>query len=65
MKLLAIPQFAELLGVSNACVRRWVLERKVSVVKVGRLVRIPATEFDRIIADGTRPARKSNEAASS
>jgi len=60
-KLMSIPQFAELLGVSNACVRRWVLERKVTVVKVGRLVRIPSTEFDRIVANGTRTARQSGE----
>lgn len=56
--LMSIPQFAELLGVTHSCVRRWVLERRVSVVKVGRLVRIPAAEFERIVAEGTRPARQ-------
>ena len=60
-KLLNIPQFAELLGVSSACVRRWVLERKVTVIKVGRLVRIPSAEFDRIVANGTRMARPSDQ----
>jgi excisionase family DNA binding protein len=60
-RLLNIPQFAELLGVSNACVRRWVLERKVSVVKVGRLVRIPTTEYERLVEEGTRMARRAGE----
>jgi excisionase family DNA binding protein len=60
-KLLNISQFAELLGVTHSCVRRWVLERRVGVVKVGRLVRIPMTEFDRIVAKGTRSARQGGE----
>ncbi len=59
-RLLNVSQFAELLGVSSACVRRWVLERKVTVVKVGRLVRIPSAEFDRIVSNGTRTARQSD-----
>jgi excisionase family DNA binding protein len=57
-KLLSIPQFAELLGVTCSCIRRMVLDRRLSIVKVGRLVRIPITEFDRIVAEGTRPARQ-------
>lgn len=61
MKLLTISQFALELGVTNSCIRRWVLERRVSVVKIGRLVRIPATEFDRIVAEGTRNARQAGE----
>lgn len=61
MKLLTISQFALELGVTNSCIRRWVLERRVSVVKIGRLVRIPATEFDRIVTEGTRSARHTGE----
>jgi excisionase family DNA binding protein len=54
--LLTIPQFATALSVTVACVRRWMIEKRVSVVKLGRLVRIPASEVDRLIADGFRPA---------
>ena len=61
MKLLSIPQFAEQLGVTDSCIRRWVLERRVGVIKVGRLVRIPAAEIDRIIAEGTREVRRASE----
>jgi len=56
-KLLTVPQFAEALGVTPACVRRWLLERKVASVKLGRLVRIPAREITRLTTDGLRPAR--------
>lgn len=55
--LLNVKQFAESLGVTCACIRRWVLERKLTTVKVGRLIRIPASETERLITDGLRPAR--------
>lgn len=55
-KLVSIPEFAELLGVTQSCIRRWILERRINVIKIGRLVRIPQTEFDRIVAEGTRAA---------
>ena len=57
-QLLSIPEFAKLLHVTTSCVRRWTLEHKISVVKVGRLVRIPASEFDRLVAEGTRTANQ-------
>ena len=56
-KLLTVTEFAEALGVTVACIRRWLLERKVAHVKCGRLVRIPREELDRIVQEGYRPAR--------
>lgn len=56
-RLLSVTEFAEALGITVACVRRWLLERKIARVKIGRLVRIPASELDRLIAEGTRPAK--------
>jgi excisionase family DNA binding protein len=64
-KLMNVPQFAELLGVTQSCIRRMVLERRLSVVKVGRLVRIPSSEYDRIVAKGTRRALASSEESES
>lgn len=55
--LLSVPEFAALLGVTPACIRRWVLERKIATVKLGRLIRVPASEADRLISSGLRPAR--------
>ena len=57
-QLLTVPEFAERIRVKPSCVRRWVLEKKLTIVRVGRLVRIPFTEVDRIIAAGTRPAKR-------
>jgi excisionase family DNA binding protein len=57
-ELLRCKEFAARLKITDACARRWLLERKIASVRVGRLVRIPATEVERIIAEGTVPARK-------
>jgi excisionase family DNA binding protein len=55
--LLSVPQFAATLGVTPACIRRWILERKITTVKLGRLVRVPISEVERLITAGSRPAR--------
>ena len=53
--LLTVDEFAGQLRVTRACVRKWILERRIAVVKVGRLVRLPASEIRRIIDEGSRP----------
>jgi excisionase family DNA binding protein len=55
--LLSVPQFASTLGVTPACIRRWILERKITTVKLGRLIRVPASEVERLVNSGLRPAR--------
>jgi excisionase family DNA binding protein len=56
--LLRVDEFASILGITPACVRRWLLERKISSTRIGRLVRIPASEAQRIVDSGFRPARQ-------
>jgi excisionase family DNA binding protein len=56
--LLSVVQFANALGVTPACIRRWILERKITVVKLGRLVRVPAGEIERLVNAGLRQARE-------
>lgn len=55
--LLSVPQVAERLSVTPACIRRWILERRVATIKLGRLIRIPTSEVERLLRDGLRPAR--------
>jgi excisionase family DNA binding protein len=59
-RLLSVPEFSESLRVTPACIRRWLLERKIAHVKIGRLVRIPESEADRILGEGLRPARRAS-----
>lgn len=55
-RLLDSVAAADYLGVSERWVRRAVAERRVPVVKVGRLVRISTGALDALIEAGTRPA---------
>ena len=55
--LLTVHAFAKALNVTPSCIRRWTMERKITTVKLGRLVRIPASEVQRLIQRGLRPAQ--------
>jgi len=57
-RLLTVDQFSREANVTISCTRRWLLERKISAVKLGRLVRIPADELDRLVREGLRPRRE-------
>jgi len=46
--------FAKRLSISRWTVYSWLSEGRINSVKVGRLVRIPQSELDRIIREGTR-----------
>ena len=41
-RLLSIPQFAELLGVTCSCIRRMVYEHRINVIKL-----VASSEFQR------------------
>jgi excisionase family DNA binding protein len=61
-RLLTVPEFAETLKVTRSCIRRWISERRITTVKIGRCVRIPEAETTRIIESGLRPARSAKPA---
>jgi excisionase family DNA binding protein len=56
LDLLTVAQTSARLGVTVSCVRRWISERRIGVVKLGRLVRVPSSELLRIVEIGHRPA---------
>lgn len=58
-RLLTVEEFADELRVTRACVRKWILTRKVGVVKIGRLVRLRSSELRRIVDEGSRPPAQS------
>ena len=55
--MLTVSQAAERLGLKAATLRAWIGQRRIGIVRLGRAVRIPAEEIDRLIAEGTVPAR--------
>lgn len=55
-QLRTVEQAAEDLCVSIHTIRAWVASRKIGSVRLGRAVRIPATEIARLVERGTIPA---------
>lgn len=56
IRLLTVPQAAERLSVSVKTTWKFVYSRKVTVVRIGRSVRITEDSIDKLIDDGTTPA---------
>ena len=48
---LRIAAFAKRVGYTQSTIRKKVWKRELDSIKVGRLVLIPATEVDRLLAD--------------
>lgn len=57
-KKFTAKEAADALGVTEACIRRWILTRRISSYRVGRLVRIGESEIGRILREGFVPARE-------
>ena len=51
-QLLSPQEFANRLSISRWTVYAWIQEGKIRSVKIGRLVRIPESEVDRIVQEG-------------
>ncbi|WP_055474745.1 helix-turn-helix domain-containing protein [Gordonia sp. HS-NH1] len=55
-RLLTKPEAAADLGVSDSTLRRHIAAGEISVVRIGRTVRIDPVELDRFVAEGPRSA---------
>lgn len=60
VKLLKVPEAAEMLTLSQKTVWQWIATRRIGVVRLGRAVRIPLAEIDRLTSEGTTGVRISN-----
>jgi excisionase family DNA binding protein len=56
-KLLTVHETAEHLGLTISCLRAWLARRRIASVRLGRAVRIPFSEIERLIEEGYVPAR--------
>jgi excisionase family DNA binding protein len=54
-RLYSVPQAAEALNVTEAAIRRWIFQRRLTVVKIGSTVRIEEAELARMIEAGRQP----------
>lgn len=51
-----VPEAARVLGISVHTIRAWVAQRRIGYLKLGRSVRIPQAEIDRILREAAVPA---------
>jgi excisionase family DNA binding protein len=57
-ELLRVSQFAVSGNIRESTVRAWLLHGKIAFVRLGgRAIRIPKSELDRLVREGTVPAR--------
>lgn len=56
--MLTVRQAAERLGLRDSTLRAWIVQRRIGIVRLGRAVRIPLEEIERLIAEGSVPARE-------
>ncbi len=53
-RTLTFKQFAQALQISEALVRKWQRLGKIRVVKLGRCVRVPVEELNRVTQGGVQ-----------
>jgi excisionase family DNA binding protein len=51
-----VNQAAEELGISRSTVRAWIGQRRIGFVRLGRAIRIPRPEIERLLETGFVPA---------
>jgi excisionase family DNA binding protein len=56
--MFTVRQAAERLGLRESTLRAWIAQRRIGVVRLGRALRIQPDEGERLIAEGTIPARR-------
>jgi excisionase family DNA binding protein len=55
-QLLTVEQAAERLACTPAAIRKWLSQRRLPKVKLGRLTRVRVSDLEEMIKKGTRPA---------
>jgi excisionase family DNA binding protein len=55
--LLTVAEAAERLGLAQSTIRDWIAKRRLTFVRCGRAVRIPAEAVERFIATNTVSAQ--------
>jgi len=51
-RLLTVKEAAELLACSEAAVRKWIYQRRLPKVKVGRLTRLRLSDVEALVSGG-------------
>ena len=57
-KPLTVREAAQALNLAEPTVRAWLAQRRLGFIQLGRAIRIPASEIDRLLSQGAVPARE-------
>ena len=57
-----VEEAAHALGLSIHTVRAWIAQRRIAYLRLGRAIRIPAAEIERILAESIVPAADADSA---
>ncbi|MSO29794.1 MAG: DNA-binding protein [Acidobacteria bacterium] len=55
---ISVAKAATDLGLSIHTIRAWIAQRRIAHVRLGRSIRIPASEIRRLLDDGLTPAER-------
>jgi excisionase family DNA binding protein len=50
-QLLTVQEAAKLLACSEAAIRKWIYQRRLPALKVGRLVRVSVVDLEKFVAN--------------
>ncbi len=53
-QLLTVRQAAQLLACSEAAIRKWIYQQRLPAVKVGRLIRLRASDLENFVGGEVR-----------
>jgi excisionase family DNA binding protein len=56
-RMLTVPEAADHLGLRPSTLRAWIAARRIGFVRLGRAIRIPASEVERLVDAGFVAAR--------
>jgi excisionase family DNA binding protein len=56
--LLTVMETAEALNLKQKTIRTWIGLRRIACVRLGRAVRVPASEIARLLKEGSVPAKR-------
>lgn len=51
-QLVSVKQAANMLACSEAAIRKWIYQRRLPIVKVGRLTRLRLSDLEALVANG-------------
>lgn len=57
-RLYSIVEASPFIGATPSTLRKWILLRRIAVVRIGRSVRIAEDEIRRLQCDGLQPRRE-------